>query len=638
MREKKQFFHKKTIFLVILLIKISSLVAGSIAFFLLSQWFRIKSTPMKAGDNVIEEIMMADEWVYRFMPTVEEVSKRDMKKSDWYRKVTYKGIFIRKNDKINIYTQDNEKSKCAISAICIDKDEDYLYNYSNYTGRVKELQIKYPFSWYETKVDKEQYVRKYNLTDSDIQETGEKILYGIFLKNWFDQTDSAYSINDLGNIEIVEIDHYNRAVRPTYIKSDTKGEGNKKNKKNGTRAEISLDRTRDLNKYPKSFDANGYKIEKGRQGISFLRKESRSYYNEEYTEAYLNDAGGKNRYEKNAKEEHFDFSDYSILYADDRYLSIWRKSRTGMEEVVILDLYQTNFQNGSLSAGEGWEYGFELPMEELKKQIWKGNCSVSEEGYRLAQKNPEKYEEVLNTYFNDRQYLYRTYITDKTVGFLIPADMTERGYIHLEVNYDWKDKLSFYQAGYRPEELERIYDQNLKWLEEQSQTDEKNKESSSEKIIKTTMAIYLQNRNFVQTESICCGFTEVKCYKYGLYDAATQEELYLEDIIDLDSEFCQWIKYSGKTEGNLTKGAYSVEEGCEETQQMLRDCPEEKLEEALNSCEFYLEPGLLHLKLPYWNDKAEEPGWVRNGGDKLWKNWLTIRTDDIETFLKAEKW
>ena len=611
--------------MIILLIKISSLIVGSIAFFLLSQWFRIKSTPMKAGDNVIEEMMMADDWVYRFMPTVEEVSKRDMRKTYWYREVIYKDIALPEKDKLRINIQDNEDAYCTMVAAFINTGEKYSYDYM---VTDKKLRIKYPFSWYETKVDKDRYMRNYNLTDSDIRVMGENILYANFFKNWFDHTDSTYSIDNLGNIEISEINNYNKATRPV----------NKKKKKiKEEKPRIFSNIAKELNVYPKCLNMDVYKISKNNQRLSFISNKNFSYYNDEYIEVYLNDTV-KNRLMKDAKEEYFVFSDYSILYADDRYLCIWRKNKSEREEIVLLDLYQTNFESGSLSVGEGWEYGVELPMEELEEQIWKGNCSVSEEGYRLAQKNPEKYEEVLNNYFNDRQYLYRTYIMDKTVGFLIPADMTERGYIHLEVNYDWKDKLSFYQAGYRPEELERVYNQNQKWLEEQSRAAEENKKSRSGEIMEAIMSVCFQNKNFLQTECICRGYIEVESYKYALYDAATQEELQLEDIIDLGSEFCQWIKYSGKTEGNLTKGAYSVEEGCEETQQMLRDCPEEKLEEALNGCEFYLEPGLLHLKLPYWNVKAKEPGWVRNGGDKLWKNWLTIRTDDIEAFLKAEKW
>ena len=636
-REKKQFFPKKTIFLIILLIKISSLIAGSIVFFLMSQWFRIKSTPMKAGDNVIEEMMMADDWVYRFMPTVKEVGKRDIIKTNYFRDVNYKDIFIQGKDNLSLYTRDNEGTVCTMVATFINMDGKYSYDYWETD---KKLWIKYPFLWDETEANKDRYMRNYNLTDSDIRRMEEKILYKIILKNWFDHTNSTYSIINLGDIEISEVNGYNKAIRPVGERINKEKQADKeKNIKKENKIEMASDRTKNFNEYPKSCNKDVYKIKKSNQGIAFFSKEGISYYNDEYTEAYLNDIGGKNRYKEKWEEQYFDFSDYSILYADDRYLCIWRKNSNGMEEIVLLDLYQTNFQNGSLSVGEGWEYGFRLPMEELKEQIWKGAYSLSEEGYQLIQSNPEEYEKILHNYFNCRQYLYRTYITDKTVGFLIPVNMTERGYIHLEVNYDWKDKLSFYDAGYCPEELDRVYDQNQRWLEEQSKIIKKKSEKTLfEEKIETIIAVCLQNRDLLQTECICIEDIKVQSYKYNLYDAATQEELHLEDIIDLGSEFCQWIKYSGKTEGNLTKGAYSVEEGCEETQQMLRDCPEEKLEEALNGCEFYLEPGLLHLKLPYWNVKAKEPGWVRNGGDKLWKNWLTIRTDDIEAFLKAEKW
>ena len=70
---------------------------------------------------------------------------------------------------------------------------------------------------------------------------------------------------------------------------------------------------------------------------------------------------------------------------------------------------------------------------------------------------------------------------------------------------------------------------------------------------------------------------------------------------------------------------------------MLQNFPEEQMRAVLENCEFYIEPGYLHIRLPYWDYERKEPGFVMNGED-LWRGWLTMKTDDIEGFLKVEKW
>lgn len=111
----------------------------------------------------------------------------------------------------------------------------------------------------------------------------------------------------------------------------------------------------------------------------------------------------------------------------------------------------------------------------------------------------------------------------------------------------------------------------------------------------------------------------------------------LSDIVNINDEFITWMKESGKAEGNLPKASKSREDGMKATQQMLADCPAERMEEELMKCEFYIEPGYLHIRFPYWSQSGESPGWQTNG-NSLWKNWLTIKTEDIEAFLKVEKW
>lgn len=111
----------------------------------------------------------------------------------------------------------------------------------------------------------------------------------------------------------------------------------------------------------------------------------------------------------------------------------------------------------------------------------------------------------------------------------------------------------------------------------------------------------------------------------------------LTDLVRMDDGFITWIKDSGQALGNLQKISANREEGYKNTQLMLQNCPEESVKAALEQCEFYIEPGYLHVRFPYWDYKSENPGWVKNGNE-LWKGWLTMETGDIEEFLKVEKW
>lgn len=115
------------------------------------------------------------------------------------------------------------------------------------------------------------------------------------------------------------------------------------------------------------------------------------------------------------------------------------------------------------------------------------------------------------------------------------------------------------------------------------------------------------------------------------------KECELSDLVRIDDAFIGWMKSSGQAEGDLQRISPDRESGSRKTQQMLRECPPDKAKEALEGCEFYIEPGYLHIRFPYWDYEAGEPGFMRNG-DSLWKGWLTMRTDDMERFLKVGKW
>ena len=111
----------------------------------------------------------------------------------------------------------------------------------------------------------------------------------------------------------------------------------------------------------------------------------------------------------------------------------------------------------------------------------------------------------------------------------------------------------------------------------------------------------------------------------------------LSDLIEIDDDFIKWMKNSGQMEGNLLRISPDRETGCRKTQLMLQNFPEEQMRTVLEHCEFYIEPGYLHVRFPYWDYELKEPGFVRNGDD-LWRGWLTMKIGDMERFLKVEKW
>ena len=111
----------------------------------------------------------------------------------------------------------------------------------------------------------------------------------------------------------------------------------------------------------------------------------------------------------------------------------------------------------------------------------------------------------------------------------------------------------------------------------------------------------------------------------------------LSDLIEINDDFIEWMKNSGQADGNLLRISPDWKTGCRKTKKMLKNFPEEQMQTVLENCEFYIEPGYLHIRFPYWDYEAVKPAFVKNGND-LWRGWLTVKTDDIERFLKVEKW
>lgn len=87
----------------------------------------------------------------------------------------------------------------------------------------------------------------------------------------------------------------------------------------------------------------------------------------------------------------------------------------------------------------------------------------------------------------------------------------------------------------------------------------------------------------------------------------------LSDLIEIDDDLIEWMKYSGLAVGNLQRISPDRETGCGETQRMLQNFPEEKMQAILEYCEFYVEPGYLHIRFPYWDYESEEPACRRAG-------------------------
>lgn len=105
------------------------------------------------------------------------------------------------------------------------------------------------------------------------------------------------------------------------------------------------------------------------------------------------------------------------------------------------------------------------------------------------------------------------------------------------------------------------------------------------------------------------------------------------DALDHGFDFTHWLKYSGKVRGNLTKLAYTREEGEEQTLKMLKRCPERVLFRMVEECEFYMDEENLYMHFPYYDYGAENPGWLENGKGQVWMGWLIVRQEDIQDFL-----
>lgn len=100
-------------------------------------------------------------------------------------------------------------------------------------------------------------------------------------------------------------------------------------------------------------------------------------------------------------------------------------------------------------------------------------------------------------------------------------------------------------------------------------------------------------------------------------------------------EFRDWLASSGKVEGNLTRLSYTREEGEIKTRELFE---QHFLEESslFHMADYYIAGDELNIRLAYYDDEAENPGWLENGKGDLWQGWITVKIDDIREFLNGD--
>ncbi|MCM1428051.1 MAG: TipC family immunity protein [Eubacterium sp.] len=103
-------------------------------------------------------------------------------------------------------------------------------------------------------------------------------------------------------------------------------------------------------------------------------------------------------------------------------------------------------------------------------------------------------------------------------------------------------------------------------------------------------------------------------------------------------EFADWLREGGKIEGNLTKLAYTREEGEEKTREMIKECLESNLLfRNLEAAEYYIAGDELNIRLVYYDYEAKNPDWLENGKGEVWQGWITIKIDDIRRFWRVNR-
>lgn len=278
-------------------------------------------------DNVMEEIMHTPEQVCRKIPTVEEVTEREA--HDWRRWITYsEEIFSEwEGYRMEIQSIDNEDGFWTIYSRL--PDDEYWFQWL-YLQEDKRMGLLEHGEW--------QFRRTNCLDEFDMKKIHEEILFGVFFRNWFCYVKSGYTMENLGNVEIVDIQSH----RAIYLKEKDKVENGMEWEED--KIKIPQDRLEEMETGIAGYDLQYYTISRNADGqIVFKGKMEMPCYNEKYIDKYLNDMEGVS---------------FKILYADEKYLCMWMETREGKQEIVLMDLYRTSFAETPLTVGEGLEYGF----------------------------------------------------------------------------------------------------------------------------------------------------------------------------------------------------------------------------------------------------------------------------------------
>ncbi len=623
-------------------------------------------------DNVFSEMVLSSGMKYSKVECLEgNMAEYFFPAPDGERVCVYKEEDLAKDEKISISEYGD-----SLSIEALYKDICFSYSYTEWLKEQgMQLYINLGNGRYDDAILEpvavengisegyriEKYMQEYGMTWSDIRHKQEYFLFGKVVNDWSNYTGSRFKSGNIGDVEIINHLDYGEAVISTAENADTG---------------IFLKDVSVWNR-PRVLDEDAEEIKEIENKYYSIRclsyssedlcekKESESIteFTRQYsgfcpTDEHIGNSVFYDTYWINIFLDYFPYgcklysgdegqkkadrlkASYEILYADDQYLCVRNYGTVTYgnidkyyENVTLLDLYKTGIGNGALSVGEGEQYDFKIDLALIGEKIENGDYWLDNRGINLFNEDDMQIRQAIWDFFEEKQYIYRTYIREGRIGFLIPFDKSDEPYLKLEVSYDWK----------LPEEKNVLEEALCKqiYADQKEWKDEVRKQDSDSEVLEESDSIlcYLYNDSLLCVKNQLIygnGYAQEYYYRYVTYDVNTGQAIRLGDIVNIDDEFIQWLKESEKAEGNLAKAVYSQEEGRVMTLRMLKNCPKEKLKEALEECEFYLEPERLYIKLPYWNNKLLNKGWICNGEGKTWNNWLVIRLEDIEDFLRSE--
>ena len=367
-----------------------------------------------------------------------------------------------------------------------------------------------------------------------------------------------------------------------------------------------------------------------------------------------------------------------ILYADDFYMFFLqtgvirekdRETKEVFDERPYKDVLAVNMERLDRSGLFYLENQIEeyIDMDGIYRKIMTGNCFIDSNAFKAYEESPAGFTELLAKDEDGKWHSDSLYVRDGRVGFLIPTGMVEEGYVAVEVAYDWKSDLPQYKRGfklyaekYRGKGLEdmefyypkmeggyseginkvlkKAFAQNI--LEHLDELQRLGIEMRSPVVVYENDRFICFKRNFSTT--IDWMNQNYEPFRYFLtFDIQNSTWVKLDDLISVDDDFFEWL-----TEGNFKIDAYSTM-GEEEDRKWLLEVmdeeypderlryPKERLLYALRESEFMLSRNRIEINVPFWQE------WSHSYKDNMFNSpvfTLYIDLDDIEEFLKVEKW